>query len=69
MSKKETLRRRVRNLLRSEGDRALIDAGFTYESGALTPEGRKVVLDLLFRDLEGVKPRVVELAQKLLKKS
>ncbi len=60
----KTLRQRVRAALRSKEERLLIETGFTYESGALTKEGRKVVTDLLFEDKE-IRARVVELATQL----
>lgn len=60
----KTLRQKVRAALRSKEERLLIETGFTYESGALTKDGRKVVCDLLFED-EELRARVVELAQTL----
>lgn len=58
-----TLRERVRRIVRSKDDQVLIDQGFTYESGALTKEGRKVVADLAFTN--GLKEQVVKLARQL----
>jgi hypothetical protein len=60
----QTLRQKVRAALRSKDERLLIDTGFTYESGALTKEGRKVICDLLFED-EALRAKVVELAKTL----
>lgn len=60
---KTTLRQRVRRVLRSADDQVLIDQGFTYESGALTKEGRKVVADLAFNN--GLKSEVVKIANQL----
>lgn len=58
------LRERVRNALRSKEEKLLTDTGFTYTSGALTKEGRKVVLDILFED-EELRAKVVKLAETL----
>ncbi len=60
----KTLRERVRAALRSKEERLLIETGFTYESGALTEDGRKVLADVIFED-EGIRARIVELAGKL----
>lgn len=57
-----SLTRAVRNALRSEEDRALIEGGFIYETGSLTKEGRKVVLNLIFESDEAIKQKVVEAA-------
>lgn len=61
MSKKTTLRDKVRIALRGKDERLLIETGFVHPSGALTLEGRKVVLDLLFEDPE-LRAKVIELA-------
>lgn len=65
----KTLRQRVRALTRSDEDRALISQGFTYGSGALTKEGRKVVLDHLFHNTPELKAHVVDVAKKLQDKA
>lgn len=62
---KSTLRQKVRSILRSKEDQTLIKAGVCYPSGALTKEGRKVVLDLIFQEDKELKAQVVELAVKL----
>lgn len=62
---KTTLRERVRALLLGDDEKALNKAGFTYKSGALTKEGRKVVLDHIFDNDEVLKATVVEIANKL----
>jgi len=61
----KTLRQRVRALTRSDDDKALISEGFTYPSGALTKEGRKVVLDHLFHNDPELKEHVVGVAKQL----
>lgn len=68
MSKK-TLRERVRSITRSADDQVLISEGFTYSSGALTKDGRKVVVDILFQDPNlAIKDEVVKLALTLKEK-
>lgn len=62
---KTTLRQRVRQLLLGEDEKALNKAGFTYKSGALTSEGRKVVLDEIFNSDEALKAKLVEVAKQL----
>ncbi len=59
---KTSLTKAVRNAFRSKEDKALIGGGFMYESGALTKEGRKVVLNLLLGSDEALKAKVVEAA-------
>lgn len=61
----KTLRQRVRALTRSADEKALISQGFTYASGALTKEGRKVVLDHIFHNTPEVKDAIVEKAKAL----
>jgi hypothetical protein len=61
----KTLRQRARAALRSKEDRLLIETGFTYESGALTKDGRKVVLDLLFKEDDELRTKVLNIAQTL----
>lgn len=55
-------------MLRSEGDRALIEQGFCYESGSLTKEGRKVVINLLFQNDDALRQDVTEIALNMQKK-
>lgn len=61
----KSLRQRVRALTRSDDEKALISEGFTYSSGALTKEGRKVVLDHLFHRDPELKQSVIDVAKKL----
>lgn len=62
---KTTLRQRVRQLLLGEDEKALNTAGFTYKSGALTKEGRKVVLDKIFENDTALKAELVAVAKQL----
>lgn len=62
---KESLRSRVRNAFRSDDDKALNEAGFTYTSGSLTKEGRKVVLDYIFENDADLKSEMVKIAETL----
>lgn len=62
---KTSLRQRVRAAFRSAEDKELQKAGFTYASGALTKEGRKVVLDHIFENDTAVKAAMVEVAKTL----
>lgn len=62
---KESLRNRVRAAFRSSDDKALNEAGFTYTSGALTKEGRKVVLDFIFDNDDALKSEMVKIAEAL----
>lgn len=68
MSVVKELRNKVRAAMRGNDERVLIEAGFTYESGALTVEGRAIVADLQFEgvDNKDLKARCVELAQGIL---
>lgn len=59
------LRQKVRQLLLGEDEKALNKAGFTYKSGALTKEGRKVVLDHIFNTNETLRAELVEVAKQL----
>lgn len=59
---KTSLTKRVRNAFRSKEDRALIEGGFMYETGSLTKEGRKVVINLLLEQDAKLKAKVVEAA-------
>lgn len=63
-----SLRSKVRAIRRSKEERLLIETGFTYDSGALTKDGRKVVADILFEGDEELRASVVEIAQKLKEK-
>lgn len=58
----KSLTKAVRNAFRSKEDKALINGGFMYETGSLTKEGRKVVLNFLLDKDEDLKARVVEAA-------
>lgn len=62
---KSTLRQKVRALLLTKEEKALTKAGFTYKSGALTKEGRKVVVDRLFEKDEELKAELVAVAEQL----
>lgn len=59
------LRSKVRGVLRSKDEQALIDAGFTYESGAVTKEGRKVLADLQLQRDKELRSELVSIAKKL----
>lgn len=59
---KTSLTKAVRNAFRSKEDKALINGGFMYETGSLTPEGRKVVLNMLLEVDTELKDRVVNAA-------
>lgn len=59
---KTSLTARLRAALRSKEDKALIDGGFMYETGSLTKEGRKVVLNLILDNDTALKAKVVEAA-------
>lgn len=59
---KGSLTKAVRNAFRSKEDKALINGGFMYETGSLTKEGRKVVLNMLIEQDEELKAKVVEAA-------
>lgn len=62
---KRTLRQKVRSVFRSDEEKVLIEQGFTYPSGALTKEGRKVVLDHLFQRDESLYGQIVDVARQL----
>lgn len=62
---KTSLRQKVRALLMGEDDKALNKAGFTYKTGALTKEGRKVVLDHIFNSDTALRAEMVKVAKKL----
>ena len=64
-SMSNTLRSKVRAVLRSKDDSLLIETGFTYPSGSLTLEGRKVVTDMLFETDENLRKNVLDVARKL----
>lgn len=63
-----SLRSKVRAVLRSKDERLLIETGFTYDSGALTKDGRKVVTDILFENDEELRLAVIDIARKLKEK-
>lgn len=62
----KSLTARLRSALRSKEDKALIDGGFMYETGSLTKEGRKVVLNLLLEHDADLKSKLVEAAVTLM---
>lgn len=62
---KRNLRQRIRAALLNEDEKLLNRMGFTYKSGNLTVEGRKVVLDELFKKDTELRNRVLDLANKL----
>lgn len=63
---KVPLTKRLRNALRSKEDKALIGGGFMHETGSLTKEGRKVVLNLLLEHDPELKAKVVDAAVTLM---
>lgn len=63
-----SLRSKVRAVLRGKDERLLIETGFTYDSGALTNDGRKVVTDILFENDEELRSAVIDIARKLKEK-
>lgn len=62
---KTTLRQKMRALLMGEDDKALNKAGFTYKTGTLTKEGRKVVLDHIFANDTALRTAMVKAAKQL----
>lgn len=54
-----SLRQRINRLRLGKEQRVLVDNGIMYPSGSLTKEGRKVVLDELFRSDVDLQARIV----------